>query len=189
MSRTIRIDEEVYAALKANAEPFEDSPNDVLRRLLLLDTSSRQFLATYGDVSNVSRPRLKPAESESMGSERSHPVIVADDPMILMRITKNYKQGMSDEKIYEATRYAWNVGDRRENARLACAVYDGTVVGVYEIHRWRKSTPPPGQTWKTERWEFDGERADDDTRAKYLGKRVAHWFARGSQNPITYVNC
>jgi hypothetical protein len=37
MSPVIRIDDEVYAALKQRAEPFEDTPNSVLRRLVLND--------------------------------------------------------------------------------------------------------------------------------------------------------
>ena len=37
MSVTIRIDQDVYDSLKAKAEPFVDSPNSVLRRLLKLD--------------------------------------------------------------------------------------------------------------------------------------------------------
>lgn len=35
MSPAIEIDEEVFDALKRHAEPFVDTPNDVLRRLLL----------------------------------------------------------------------------------------------------------------------------------------------------------
>lgn len=35
MMPTIRIDDEVWKALKESAEPFVDTPNDVLRRLLL----------------------------------------------------------------------------------------------------------------------------------------------------------
>jgi hypothetical protein len=34
MSKVIRVDEEVWAALKDRAEPLEDTPNDVLRRAL-----------------------------------------------------------------------------------------------------------------------------------------------------------
>lgn len=37
MSPTIRIDDGVYEALKSLAEPFVDTPNDVLRRVLSLD--------------------------------------------------------------------------------------------------------------------------------------------------------
>lgn len=35
--RTIRIDDEVYSELQRHARPFEDTENDVLRRLLLAD--------------------------------------------------------------------------------------------------------------------------------------------------------
>jgi hypothetical protein len=39
MSRTIRIDGEVYAWLQQHARPFEDNPNSVLRRIAGLDGS------------------------------------------------------------------------------------------------------------------------------------------------------
>jgi hypothetical protein len=39
MSPTIRIDEDVYQALQRRAEPFVDTPNSVLRRLLDLGVS------------------------------------------------------------------------------------------------------------------------------------------------------
>ncbi|MBW1790461.1 MAG: hypothetical protein JRK53_28280 [Deltaproteobacteria bacterium] len=37
---TIRIDEEVYEWLKQHAQPFEDTPNSVLRRIAELDVNS-----------------------------------------------------------------------------------------------------------------------------------------------------
>lgn len=40
MSPTIRIDEDVYEALKNRAEPFTDTPNSVLREVLGLATAS-----------------------------------------------------------------------------------------------------------------------------------------------------
>ena len=39
---TIRIDDEVYAWLQAQARPFEDTPNTVLRRIARLDITSLQ---------------------------------------------------------------------------------------------------------------------------------------------------
>jgi len=39
MTPTIRIDDQVFKALQSRAEPLVDSPNNVLRRLLGLDTS------------------------------------------------------------------------------------------------------------------------------------------------------
>ncbi len=42
---TIRVDEEVYAALGKRAEPFVDTPNDVLRRLLELMPARQSSVA------------------------------------------------------------------------------------------------------------------------------------------------
>lgn len=38
----IRIDDEVWQGLKNQGEPFEDTPNDVLRRMLGLDPSNKR---------------------------------------------------------------------------------------------------------------------------------------------------
>lgn len=53
---TIRIDDEVWRALKAQAEPFVDTPNDVLRRLLLSkapDTTTHPQSGVVKDVLSV----------------------------------------------------------------------------------------------------------------------------------------
>ena len=44
--RTIEISEEVWAALQGMAVPFEDTPNDVLRRLLSVESSAVQMGST-----------------------------------------------------------------------------------------------------------------------------------------------
>jgi len=56
--RAIEIDEEVYSYLQAQAVPFEDTPNLILRRLLMLDQLSSKPAA---------RP---PAEAASSGRRR-----------------------------------------------------------------------------------------------------------------------
>lgn len=45
MTRIIRIDAEVFAALQDLATPLIDNPNDVLRRLLKLDSKEKQVQA------------------------------------------------------------------------------------------------------------------------------------------------
>lgn len=42
MSRTIRVDDEVFAKLQSLAEPFVDTPNSTLRKLLGLDASAAE---------------------------------------------------------------------------------------------------------------------------------------------------
>jgi hypothetical protein len=53
MHRTIRIDAEVWRFLQAKAQPFEDSPNSVLRRELGLDNG-------------ISRPNTKQRQRQAL---------------------------------------------------------------------------------------------------------------------------
>jgi hypothetical protein len=59
VSPTVRIDDEVYETLKANAEPFVDTPNTVLRRLLGLnpaDDPGREGLEPTNAAQPVGNP-------------------------------------------------------------------------------------------------------------------------------------
>lgn len=47
MARTVRIDEDVYLGLKELADPFEDTPNSVIRKLL-----QKEGLLKYEDKKN-----------------------------------------------------------------------------------------------------------------------------------------
>ena len=114
-------------------------------------------------------------------------------PALLIRINKLYRHRMSAEELYEATRGIWKVGQRRENARLALAVFEGVVREVYEIEQWfpagtlsyatRTLTSPSG------RWEFQGRPAPTSVRETYFGRSVRTYFSRGQQSPLVYVKC
>ena len=171
MSPTIRVDDQVFGTLQRNARPFVDTPNDVLRGLFGL---------------NGTKPDSKVLDAEPV---LTSPPAVIDDPVMLIRINQSYRPGMTSNELYQATRFAWNVSERRERARFACPVYNGIVLEVYEIHLWRKASPPEVETWKRQRWEFDGAPADETVRSKYLGRRVTSYLPRGFQGPIRFVNC
>jgi hypothetical protein len=64
---TIRIDDEVFDALKRHAEPFVDTPNSVLRRLLELPTNREQHTEEQKDVP----PDARPARRHRRGTRRS----------------------------------------------------------------------------------------------------------------------
>ncbi len=70
MSPTIRVDDEVFKELQRQAQPFVDSPNDVLRRVLGLNHSHRR---------SVRRPR---APAGSVTPEREY------RPLILKALVK-----------------------------------------------------------------------------------------------------
>ena len=115
------------------------------------------------------------------------------DPVMLIRIPKAFKLGMSDLALYEATRGVWKVGPRREQAQYALAVYQGVVQEVYRIHHWQPAGTVSYQTRRFEkallagRFEFVGSVAAEPIRQRYVQKSVAHYFTRGAQNPIAYV--
>lgn len=63
---TIEVDGQVWAVIKENAEPFADSPNDVLRRLLGIDPGGRAKTA------HKARERVKRAAPGSILPERDY---------------------------------------------------------------------------------------------------------------------
>ncbi len=116
------------------------------------------------------------------------------EPAILIRINKLYRYGMTNAELYDATRSAWRVGPKRDQAQYAFSVFEGVVREVYRITEWL----PAGSTFSTrrdkrgidtpDRWEFVGTIADDSTRSRYINRYVGHLFTQGAQNPISYVN-
>lgn len=115
---------------------------------------------------------------------------------ILIRINRLYRHGMSDKELYEATRGIWKVGTRRKQARFAFSVFQGVVREVYEIESWHPERTTPYEVRVFEdpaprpgRWEFMGRLAEPAIRDMYLGKSVQHYFKRGMQSPVVYVNC
>lgn len=128
----------------------------------------------------------------SENSERARPVEV-DDPVLLIRIPRLYRHGMSDVALYEATRGHWRIGPRRDGAEYAFAVHQGVVLEVYSIERWQPAGTTPSATRPGPddlgRWEFVGRRAPQEIRSKYVGRSVKRYFKQGNQSPIRYVNC
>ncbi len=116
------------------------------------------------------------------------------EPSILIRINKLYHYGMTPIELYDATRSAWKVANKRDKAEYAFAVFEGVVREVYRITSWVSS----GSTFNVRyngkgfprrgRWEFVGTLAEDSLRQHYINSYVGHLFTQGAQNPITYVN-
>ena len=116
-----------------------------------------------------------------------------NDPVILVRINRTFQSGMNDADVYEITRGVWKMGERRNGAKYAIAVYRGIVRGVFRIEKWH----PAGSTkynWRTDvynnpdRWEFSGTVAEQKILDKYIFTRVQSYLGK-SQNSIIYVNC
>jgi uncharacterized protein len=117
-----------------------------------------------------------------------------DDAVMLIRINKLYKHGMSATELYEATRGVWKLGVRREKAKFAFAIFEGVVREVYEIHSWHPAGSQHYESRPTDdvilkgRWEFRGQIAADEIRNKYIDRSVKTYLPPKAQNPIAYVN-
>jgi hypothetical protein len=116
------------------------------------------------------------------------------EPVMLIRINKLYRPGMTAEALYEATRGIWTCGTRREKARYGFAVFQGVVREVYEIQAWHPAgtleyrTRKPEDVRSPNRWEFSGKVASELSK-KYKGGSVEKFFSKGAQLPFKYLNC
>jgi len=87
--------------------------------------------------------------------------LVPEDPLILINLNRSYRQDMTPNELYEATRKSWVVGKRREKAVYAVPHYRGLTREVYRIEEWH----PSGK-----RWAFTGRLAPEDVRLQYRYK-------------------
>lgn len=116
------------------------------------------------------------------------------DAVLLIRVNRLYRHGMSETELYEATRGVWKVGERRNGVQYAFSIFEGIVREVYVIETWHSAGTTPYQTRSVDelrlpgRWEFTGYRAPEDIRGRYHGRSVVSYLKPGSQNPIAYVN-
>jgi uncharacterized protein len=89
--------------------------------------------------------------------------VTINQPAILFRLAKIYEDGMTGERLYDATRGVWRIDPKRAAGRLALAVYKGIVKEVYTTDDWL----PAGRTEYRSgrrlspqdlrgRWEFTG---------------------------------
>ncbi|MBK8232067.1 MAG: hypothetical protein IPK72_16170 [Candidatus Eisenbacteria bacterium] len=128
------------------------------------------------------------ALAETQRAEIAHPVI-------LVRVNRLFREGMTEHELYEVTRGVWKLGPRREKAGYALAVFRRVVRGVYAIHSWHPAGTVPYETRQGRevrqpgRWEFVGGEAPPRVQAAYLGRSVEVYLPRGSRNPVIYVGC
>jgi len=120
---------------------------------------------------------------------------IEDDKVILISVGKSYNRRMSEQELFEYSRGVWKVNENKHNANFALVVFQGIVREVYEIKQWHKagSLPykyrPASEVNIPNRFEFEGEKAKDNIRNKYIEKSVRKYFTKGNRNPIKYVNC
>ncbi|MBY0537822.1 hypothetical protein K2P47_00300 [Patescibacteria group bacterium] len=108
---------------------------------------------------------------------------IFSEPIMLIRVNRHYKHGITDKELYNVTRQHWRVGPRAFQIKYACAVYLGIIREVYEIKSWTPTEVINGH----QRHGFNGRIASKEVRDKYRYTSVKHLFKQGHQSSIVYA--
>ena len=108
------------------------------------------------------------------------------EKLLLININRQFRRNMSESDLYEATRYAWVIGDRRDQAKYVLPTYRNITRAVYEVDNWYTVL-----TNGKKRWAFNKkDRLTKPAEAeKLVNMSVSDYFRRGASNPIRYINC
>ena len=111
--------------------------------------------------------------------------------IVIIKINKSYRKGMSDLELYDVTRGCWKRKlESVEKAEYAFSVVYGIIKEVYKIDRWfpadqiNRETIDEVPEHNAGRIAFDGSVAEESIRSKYLEKSVADLFKNGEADPV-----
>lgn len=114
--------------------------------------------------------------------------------IVIIKINKSYREGMSETELYDVTRGCWKRKiSSVAKADYALAVVYGIVKEVYQIEEWLpaenevRETIPYNETADADRIVFKGRVADEEIRKKYLDYSVAGLFKRGEADPVKVI--
>jgi hypothetical protein len=111
---------------------------------------------------------------------------------LFIKISKRYKENMTEEELYEATRGVWVAKkERLKNIKFAFALFKNRIVEVYNVEDWFDAGTTEYKTRtimnKKNRYEFTGKVATE-IRDFFIGKSVSRYYKRGEANPIKYFS-
>lgn len=125
--------------------------------------------------------------ARSLTSSPTPTEIAPEHRVLLIRVNREYRHGITPEELYQKTRQWWKVNPRRK-PEYAFSVYDGVVRAVYRIERWEPVPLDEHVGRMKGRWRFHGVR-DGAMEERYVWKDISTYLLPGAQNPIRYVNC
>ncbi len=119
------------------------------------------------------------------------------EPSLLIRITREWHPGLSDEQLYERVRRYWRIQPQRRERPpvLAYGVAEGVIRAVYRIEGWETYD----MATEAKRWDrSDRAQHAAGERVGFVGRvprELQHLVGQPlidcpkSQNPVTYLNC
>lgn len=94
-----------------------------------------------------------------------------------------------EQPLYEATRFAWRLGNKARQAEYVLACVQGIIRGAFVPEKWMAATTAnfPGRVDEPTRLGFEGRQAPSDIQNEYVGKRVPDNYRFGTANPVRYT--
>lgn len=132
----------------------------------------------------------RPLEDIVAGYVATEVEIAPEHRVLLIRVSREFRHGMTAEELYEKTRQWWKLGPRRHQPEWAFAVYQGIVRAVYRIDPASWEQPPEEERVgrMKGRWAFRGAR-DPEMEERYVWRSVWTYLPAGVRAPLRYVNC
>ena len=116
------------------------------------------------------------------------------DNIVIIKINRSYREGMSELELYDITRGYWKrTLSSVKGSEFALAVVNGIVKEVYRIEAWlpaeevTRETIPYNEKNDAGRIAFQGAVAMENVRKKYLNNSVVELFKRGEANPVKVI--
>jgi len=122
----------------------------------------------------------------------AHPLDKIGNDCVLININRKYERGKGGHSIYQATKETWTIRKSRlKQLKYVLSEYRGLIVEVFEVLEWyekeRGYLPTSKKYGQTKiGYGFNGKRAADEIRNKYINKSIAHAKKRGAASAIRY---
>ena len=169
----------------------------IIHRHGMSDAMAREVEAALIDAYPGLVNRMSGSGSRDRGTRHADEIVLeysaeeftVEEPLILISIGRSWKE----RSVYEAVRGLWKMDmERARDHKLVLAHVRGVVKGAYRPTEWftptRKEFPPDDHPQLAGRIGFNGDDAEPETWAKYVGKRVPQKHRkRGSQAPFRYL--
>ena len=114
--------------------------------------------------------------------------LVPKEPLLLIKINKQWQPGMTIDEVYNAVRWCWRMDmTEAEKAHYVLAVAHGIVRGVFKWTEFKRITASEAEDRKDPkangRVYFNGYHVDSE----YLHTSTKEFVQPGEQTPIRYV--
>ena len=183
------IDEECCESFKDSINAFlaNDKVIEILSECSNGDSSSLLYrpLEKYIDENDI-KPCQEGEKDDEQYCEKEKSITKEElqaYPCIMIRVNKQYRDGMSSDDIYAIGRGYWKVDLKRaEKAKYAIVCANGFVKEIFKINRWDSMAGNEIASRKI----FDGSVAHSEVRDKFINRSIRGLFKKGAQNPISY---